>query len=91
MKKVFFSIVFTLAILVSLMVVFSAGVSADSGSRTGWVFGFGKGGAVFAMTNPNGTPNAVIMFSKDNHGALTMVGSFATGGNGGLDRVRLIR
>ena len=82
MKKVFLSIVFTLAILVGLMAAFSTGVSADPGH------GFdgypGNGGAVFTMTNPNGTANAVIMFSRDNHGALTMVGTFPTGGNGGL-------
>ena len=43
MKKVFFSIVFTLAILVSLMVVFSAGVSADPGHGPDGYSGFGKG------------------------------------------------
>ena len=84
MKKVFFSIVFTLAILVGLMVAFSTGVSADQGRGFDGYSGPGNRGAVFTMTNPNGAANSVIMFSKDNHGALTMVGSFATGGNGGL-------
>ena len=84
MKKLFLSIVFTLAILIGLMAAFSTGVSADPGHGFDGYPGPGNGGAVFTMTNPNGTANAVIMFSRDNHGALTMVGSFATGGNGGL-------
>jgi 6-phosphogluconolactonase len=84
MKKIFLSIVFTLAILIGLTAAFSTGVSADPGHGFDGFSGPGNGGAVFTMTNPNGAANAVIMFSKDNHGALTMVGSFPTGGNGGL-------
>jgi 6-phosphogluconolactonase (cycloisomerase 2 family) len=84
MKKIFLSVVFTLAILIGLMAAFSSGVSADQGHGFDGYSGPGDGGAVFTMTNPNGAANAVIMFSRDNHGALNMVGSFATGGNGGL-------
>ena len=84
MKKIFLSVVFTLAILIGLMAAFSSGVSADEGHGFDGYSGPGNGGAVFTMTNPNGAANAVIMFSRDNHGALNMVGSFATGGNGGL-------
>jgi 6-phosphogluconolactonase len=84
MKKIFLSIVFTLAILIGLTAAFSTGVLADQGHGFDGYSGPGNGGAVFTMTNPNGAANAVIMFSQDNHGALTMVGSFPTGGNGGL-------
>jgi len=84
MKKIFLSVVFTLAILIGLVAAFSSGVSADQGHGFDGYSGPGDGGAVFTMTNPNGAANAVIMFSRDNHGALNMVGSFATGGNGGL-------
>jgi 6-phosphogluconolactonase (cycloisomerase 2 family) len=84
MKKIFLSVVFTLAILIGLMAAFSSGVSADQGHGFDGYSGPGDGGAVFTMTNPNGAANAVIMFSRDNRGALNMVGSFATGGNGGL-------
>ena len=93
MKKAILTLVFTLAILVGLMAAFSSAVSADNGPD--WASGFG-GGAVFTMTNAvtatkvgsttvyTPAPNAVIMFSRDAHGALTLVGSFATGGDGGL-------
>jgi 6-phosphogluconolactonase (cycloisomerase 2 family) len=84
MKKIFLSVVFTLAILIGLVAAFSSGVSADQGHGFDGYSGPGDGGAVFTMTNPNGAANAVIMFSRDNRGALNMVGSFATGGNGGL-------
>ena len=84
MKKLFLSIVFTLAILIGLTAAFSTGVSADPGHGFDGYPGSGNGGVVFTMTNPNGAANAVIMFSRDDHGALNMVGSFATGGNGGL-------
>jgi 6-phosphogluconolactonase (cycloisomerase 2 family) len=80
MKKVILTIVFTLAILVGLMAAFSSAVSADNGPD--WISGFGNG-AVFTMTNVV-TGNAVIMFSRDSHGVLTYVGSFLTGGDGGL-------
>ena len=83
MKKVFLSIIFTVALLVGLTAAFSTGVLGDAGPD--WHSGSGTG-AVFTMTNPTGAPNAVIMFDRDAHGVLTQVAGspFLTGGNGGL-------
>ena len=85
MKKVVFSIIFTVALLVGLTAAFSTGVFADAGPGADWHSGPG-GGAVFTMTNPTGALNAVIMFDRDAHGVLTQVAGspFPTGGNGGL-------
>lgn len=85
MKKVILTIVFTLAILVGLMAAFSTAASADNDNGD-WDSHSGNTGAVFTMTNPPSARNYVIMFNRDAHGALTLVGSFATGGNGGLNR-----
>ena len=45
MKKLLFSIVFTLAILIGLMVAFSTGVSADPGHGFDGYPGSGNGGS----------------------------------------------
>jgi hypothetical protein len=80
MKEVILSVIFTIAILVGLVAIFSTAASADQGPD--WLPGFGNG-AVFTMTNPNGSANFVVMFDRDANGMLTSMGSFATGGNGG--------
>ena len=83
MKKIVFSIIFTVALLVGVTAAFSTGVLGDAGPD----LHSGSGnGAVFAMTNPNGAANAVVMFDRDAHGALTQVAGspFLTGGMGGL-------
>jgi 6-phosphogluconolactonase (cycloisomerase 2 family) len=82
MKRIVFSIIFTVALLVGVTAAFSTGVLGDAGPD----LHSGSGnGAVFAMTNPNGAANAVVMFDRDAHGALTPVAGspFATGGDGG--------
>jgi hypothetical protein len=71
MKKVLFSVIFTLAILVGLLTVFSTSVSAAPGPA----------GAVYTMTNA-ASGNAVVMYNRWSNGTLTMVGSFPTGGKG---------
>ena len=83
MKKVLLTIIFTVALLVGVTAAFSTGVLGDAGPD--WHAGYGNG-AVFTMTNPTSAPNAVIMFDRDAHGALTQVAGspFLTGGMGGL-------
>jgi 6-phosphogluconolactonase len=78
MRRILFSIIFTLVALVGLTAAFATAVSADPGPYWGAQF---AQGAVYTMTNA-ASGNAVVMYTRDANGMLTPVGSFPTGGNG---------
>ncbi len=78
MKKILFSIIFTLAVLVGLTAAFATAVSADPGPDWGAQF---AQGAVYTMTNA-ASGNAVVMYTRNANGMLTPAGSFPTGGVG---------
>ena len=84
MKKILFSIIFTLAALVGLTAAFATAVSADAGPD--WNWGFGAVGqysqrltGLLPLYPP---PNAVVMYHRNFDGSLSLVGSYPTGGVG---------
>ena len=63
------------------MSAFVLAITAGAQARTSDGFGKGEVGAVFTATN-DVRHNEVVMYRRSETGALTLVGSFATGGRG---------
>lgn len=64
-----------------LLVPFALALAAVAFAATAQASSSERSGAVYTLTNaPSG--NAVAVFDRDSHGALTPAGTFGTGGNG---------